>query len=49
MLMRIVHSLYAGTNHGFAVRGDPNDRKVNYAKETAFVQALEWFDEHLKK
>lgn len=40
-------NLYAGVDHGFAVRGDPKDRRVQYAKENAFLQALQWFEEHL--
>ncbi|KAJ5580225.1 dienelactone hydrolase [Penicillium hispanicum] len=41
-------NLYSGVSHGFAVRGDPNNRVVMYAKETAFLQALQWFGEHLR-
>jgi dienelactone hydrolase len=41
-------NLYAGVEHGFAVRGDPNDKKKQYAKEAAFLQAVQWFDYHLK-
>jgi dienelactone hydrolase len=41
-------NLYSAVEHGFAVRGDPSDRKKQYAKEAAFIQALQWFDEHLK-
>jgi hypothetical protein len=44
-----IDSLYAAVEHGFAVRGDPNDRKKLYAKEAAFLQAVQWFDEHLKR
>lgn len=40
--------VYGGTNHGFAVRGDPKDPRQVYAKEAAFAQATLWFDEHLK-
>ena len=47
--MLICCSLYAGVEHGFAVRGDLSDRKAAYAKEAAFIQALQWFDEHLKR
>jgi dienelactone hydrolase len=42
-------SLYAAVEHGFAVRGDMSDAKAKYAKEAAFLQALQWFDEHVKK
>lgn len=41
-------NLYAGVEHGFAVRGDPNNRVAQYAKESAFLQAVQWFEEHLK-
>ncbi len=44
----MVKSLYAAVEHGFAVRADLNDPKKKYAKETAFVQALQWFETHLK-
>ncbi|KAJ5266645.1 hypothetical protein N7478_009453 [Penicillium angulare] len=40
-------NLYSGVSHGFAVRGDPNNRIVQYAKETAFLQAIQWFNEYL--
>lgn len=40
-------NLYAAVQHGFAVRGDLSDRTVVYAKENAFLQALQWFQEHL--
>ncbi|KAF2098971.1 esterase/lipase [Rhizodiscina lignyota] len=41
-------NLYGGVTHGFAVRGDLKDRVQLYAKENAFLQAVQWFDEHLK-
>ena len=41
-------NLYSQVEHGFAVRGDPEKRVANYAKETAFLQAVGWFEEHLK-
>lgn len=40
-------SLYSGTSHGFAVRGDVKDPDQKFAKEAAFVQFLGWFDRHL--
>lgn len=40
-------NLYSGTEHGFAVRGNPSKRQVQFAKEQAFYQAVTWFDEHL--
>ena len=42
-------NLFSGTSHGFAVRGDIDDRKIKYAKEQAFLQAVDWFDEYLVK
>ncbi|KAH9204851.1 esterase/lipase [Leptodontidium sp. 2 PMI_412] len=41
-------NLYSGVTHGFGVRGDPTVRKERYAKESAFLQALQWFEEHLR-
>ncbi|KAF5001138.1 hypothetical protein FGRMN_1249 [Fusarium graminum] len=40
-------NLFSGVEHGFAVRGDANNRTVQFAKEQAFYQAVQWFDEHL--
>lgn len=40
-------NLYSGVMHGFAVRGDPTKKSEKYAKESAFLQALQWFEEHL--
>lgn len=40
-------NLYSGVKHGFAVRGDRDDPVVKYAMNNAFLQALEWFKEHL--
>ncbi|KAK6387294.1 hypothetical protein LTS17_000561 [Exophiala oligosperma] len=41
-------NLYYGVEHGFAIRGDPRKREIQYAKESAFFLALQWFEEHLK-
>lgn len=41
-------NLYSGAQHGFAVRGDLSVPVVKYAKEQAFLQAVYWFNEHLK-
>jgi len=41
-------NLYSGVVHGFAVRGDLSSKIVTYAKEQAFLQAIFWFDEHVK-
>ncbi|CDM37954.1 hypothetical protein DTO013E5_8273 [Penicillium roqueforti] len=40
-------NLYGGVKHGFAVRGDHESPVVRYAMQSAFLQALEWFKEHL--
>ncbi|EXJ53844.1 esterase/lipase [Cladophialophora yegresii CBS 114405] len=41
-------NLYSGVEHGFAVRGDLKNRVATYAKENAFLQAVQWFEEHLR-
>jgi dienelactone hydrolase len=41
-------NLYSGVAHGFAVRGDMKVQAERYAKESAFLQALQWFEEHMK-
>jgi dienelactone hydrolase len=41
-------NLYSGVEHGFAVRGDLNNRVATFAKESAFLQALQFFAEYLK-
>jgi hypothetical protein len=41
-------NLYSSVSHGFAVSINLNDRKQVFAKESAFLQALRWFDEFLK-
>jgi dienelactone hydrolase len=41
-------SLYAGTEHGFAVRANISDKLQRYAKEEAYLQAVRWFDVWLK-
>ena len=42
-------NLFSGVTHGFAVRCDLEDRVQKYAMEQAFLQAVHWFDEYLKK
>ena len=42
-------SLYSGVEHGFAVRADTSKPDNKFAKEAAFLQAVQWFDEFLKK
>ncbi|KAH9207410.1 putative dienelactone hydrolase [Leptodontidium sp. 2 PMI_412] len=41
-------NLYSGVTHGFGVRCDPKVRAQRFAKESAFFQALQWFEEHLR-
>ena len=40
-------NLYSHVDHGFAVRGDLSKRPIKWAKEQAFYQAVQWFDEYL--
>ncbi|GAM43992.1 hypothetical protein TCE0_060f19253 [Talaromyces pinophilus] len=40
-------NLYSGVNHGFAVRCNLSDKRQRYAKNSAFLLALQWFDEIL--
>ncbi|KAJ4186577.1 hypothetical protein NW755_007874 [Fusarium falciforme] len=40
-------NVYAGVTHGFAVRCDLSDKRQKYAKESAFLLALQWFEEHV--
>ncbi|KAF2270496.1 alpha/beta-hydrolase [Lojkania enalia] len=37
-------NLYSGAPHGFAVRPNLNVPRQKYAKESAFFQAVQWFD-----
>ncbi|KAK6379632.1 hypothetical protein LTS17_005704 [Exophiala oligosperma] len=39
--------LYGGVSHGFAVRGDIKDKRLRFAMEAAFSQAVDWFKFHL--
>ncbi|KAE9969594.1 hypothetical protein EG327_010560 [Venturia inaequalis] len=41
-------SLYAGAEHGFAVRTNLTDPKKRFAQESAYVQAVRWFDAWIK-
>lgn len=41
-------SLYSGVVHGFAVRADISEARAKFAKEQAFLQAVQWFDTWLK-
>ncbi|CCK70290.1 protein AIM2 KNAG_0E00220 [Huiozyma naganishii CBS 8797] len=40
--------LFAGTQHGFAARGDVSDRRVKYAKEKALLDQIHWFNHFFK-
>lgn len=40
-------NLYNGVAHGFSVRCDTNKKVEKFAKEQAFLQAVNWFDEYL--
>lgn len=40
--------LYSDVEHGFAVRSDMSKKPAKFAKEAAFLQFVQWFDEHLK-
>ncbi|KAJ6172431.1 Hydrolase tropI, partial [Penicillium chermesinum] len=40
-------NLFSGVEHGFASRGDMSDPKAKFAKESAFVQAVNWFHAYL--
>lgn len=42
-------SLYGGVEHGFAVRTDLKDKRKRFAKESAAIQAIRWFDEFVKE
>ncbi|ORY10166.1 esterase/lipase [Clohesyomyces aquaticus] len=41
-------NLYSDVEHGFAVKADLSKRPAKFAKEQAFLQAVHWFDEHIK-
>lgn len=41
-------TLYAGAEHGFAVRTDLRVKRKAFAQEGAFWQAVRWFDEWVK-
>jgi len=40
-------NLFSGVVHGFSVRCDLSKKHEKFAKEQAFLQAVQWFDEHL--
>ncbi|KAK4038068.1 dienelactone hydrolase family-domain-containing protein [Parachaetomium inaequale] len=37
-------NLYSGTSHGFGVRANVSDPEQKFGKETAFYQAVRWFE-----
>lgn len=37
-------ALYSGTQHGFGVRANMTDPQQKFGKESAFLQAVRWFD-----
>ena len=41
-------NLFSHVEHGFAVRADLKVKELKFAKEQAFYQAVQWFDEYLK-
>jgi dienelactone hydrolase len=41
--------LYSHVEHGFATKGDLSHDRARFAKEQAFLQAVGWFDEYVKK
>jgi hypothetical protein len=41
-------NLYSGVQHGFAVRVDLKNKTQVFAKESAYIQLLRWFDQWLK-
>ncbi|KAL5334740.1 dienelactone hydrolase [Aspergillus crustosus] len=40
-------NLYSGVTHGFAVRADLSNKHHKFAKEQAFCQAVNWFNQYL--
>jgi dienelactone hydrolase len=42
-------NLFSDVDHGFSVRGDISKPREKFAKEQAFLQAVHWFDEHIKQ
>ena len=41
-------TLYSDVEHGFALKADLSKPRVKFACETAFLQAVNWFDGYLK-
>jgi dienelactone hydrolase len=42
-------NLFSDVQHGFAVRCDLSLKRAKFAKEQAFLQAVNWFDEYVKE
>lgn len=40
-------NLFSGVEHGFAVRADISKPTLRFAKESAFTQAVAWFNQYL--
>lgn len=40
-------NLFSGVEHGFAVRADISKPTNRFAKESAFLQAVAWFNQYL--
>jgi len=40
-------NLFSGVSHGFAVRADLSSKVEKFAKEQAYLQAVNWFNVHL--
>lgn len=40
-------NLFSGVEHGFAVRADIDKSHARFAKESAFYQAVAWFNQHI--
>ncbi|GMM35941.1 hypothetical protein DASC09_032660 [Saccharomycopsis crataegensis] len=41
--VRFQITLFSGVSHGFAIKGDINDKVVKYAKEKCFYDVVSWF------
>ncbi|KAJ5637285.1 hypothetical protein N7490_007164 [Penicillium lividum] len=40
-------NLFSGVEHGFAVRGDLSNPIIKFARESAFLQSVAWFNQYL--
>ena len=41
-------NIFSGVGHGFGIRGDLKNPQVRFAKESAFFQAVRFFEMFLK-